>query len=68
MKRPLTWLLVLVVLALEAAGLAFLGTATSDSNFLPREGRTSAMVAGISCLVIGSGLLVFGVCASRKQD
>ena len=68
MKDPLLLLLAAVVIALVIAGFVFLSTATTEHAFTPQEARTPALVSGITCLTIGTGLLVLGVFMFRKRD
>ena len=59
MKHPIYWLLSLVVIGLIIAGIAFLSEATG--HYVEATARTPALIAGITCLGMGSGLLVLGI-------
>ena len=75
MKNPLLWLLGLCVISLYIAGFMFLTTSSSQYyshggtiDRVVTEQRTPALVSGITCLTIGTGLLVLGVFVFRKRD
>jgi hypothetical protein len=57
------------VITLGISGLHFCGSAadpagvTGDPYF-----RTPALIAGITCFILGAGLLVFGIIISRRKD
>ena len=66
MKHPLLWLLTTAVIAFIIAGFIFLDTASSYSTFVAQ--RTPALVSGITCLVIATGLLVLGIFKFGNRD
>ena len=66
MKHPLLWLTSVCVIALFIAGFVSLHTATDQYSITTQ--RTPALVSGITCLVIGSGLLVLGIFKFRDND
>ena len=68
MKHPLLWLLANSVIAFCVTGFIYLGTVTSTSAFTPEGARTPALVSGIVCLCIATGLLVLGIVVFRKKD
>ena len=69
MKNPLLWLLAISVIAMGVCGTHYLDLASSAFHLTSDpQGRTPALVSGILCLVIATGLLVFGVIAFRKRD
>lgn len=68
MKHPLLPLVVVVVLALMIAAFSFLHTAAGATSFIPTDARQPALIAGISCLVLAVGVLVFGMITYRKVE
>ena len=67
MKNPLLLLLALVVVALMIAGFVFLSHASSPTGFI-KESRQPALISGMTCLGLGTGLLVLGIFQFRKRD
>jgi cell division protein FtsW (lipid II flippase) len=67
MKHPLLWPVILTVITLYIAGLVFLDRSSSNINVVT-EDRKPALVSGITCLTLGSGLLVLGIFMFRKRD
>jgi hypothetical protein len=67
MKYVLLWVFVGAVVVLGIAGIIFLAGA-SEARLMITEARTASLVAGITCLVLASGLLVLGVFAFRKAN
>lgn len=67
MKHPLHWLLSVVVIALLSAGFVYLSTATGSSSAIPSDARTPALVSGLTCLSLASGLLVLGFVLMRNR-
>ena len=68
MKHPLLPLIVIAVVGLGIAGVVFINSAASSSSQVVAESRTPALVGGITCLVIATGLLVLGLFMFRKTD
>ncbi|MBA3311959.1 MAG: hypothetical protein M3552_07015 [Planctomycetota bacterium] len=70
LKNPLLWLTVAAIIVFGVAGMNHLGTATSNSANVKDEVRTPALISGITCVTIASGLLVFGIISFRgpKND
>lgn len=66
MKPPLSWLLSAAVIALFIRG--FVSISTSTDTYTQSEARTPALIAGIACVGVGTGLLVLGIWVSRKHD
>jgi O-antigen/teichoic acid export membrane protein len=67
-KNPMHWLIVFVVVVLLIAGISFLISALVmyNAQFRP-DVLTPALIAGIICLILATGLLVFGVVVSMFQ-
>jgi len=68
MKHPLLWLLTVATIAVIIAGFIYLSSATSSSALIVKDARTPSLVSGITCLCIGTGLLVLGVFSFRRKD
>ncbi len=68
MKNPLLLLLALVVAALIIAGFVFLTNASGSSGLIQQEARQPALISGMTCLFLGTGLLVLGIFQFRKRD
>ena len=67
MRNPMLWLVAVAVLALGIRGFVFLDDA-AGTRPLVESARTFGFVAGITCLVIAVGLLVFGMFVFRRRD
>jgi hypothetical protein len=67
MKNQLLPVLIVAVVALGIAGFVFLNTASTEANIV-KESRIPSLVSGIACLVLATGLLVFGLFVSRRRD
>ncbi len=65
LKNPLLWLTVAAIIAFGVAGMIHFGTATSNSSLAKDEARTPALIAGITCVTMATGLLVFGIVSFR---
>jgi hypothetical protein len=57
---------VVAVLGLGIAGIVFFSFAVE--TMARPETRTPALVAGITCLVLATGILVLGVFSFRKRE
>ena len=68
MKNPMVWLIAVAVVGLGIAGISFLANASSGSTLIAEQSRTPSLVAGISCLVLATGVLVLGAVMFRKRD
>lgn len=66
MKPPLLSLVSVAVIALYVRG--FVSLSTAADTFTQSEARTPALVSGVVCVSIGTGLLVLAMWLSRKQD
>ena len=66
MKPPVFYLVSIAVIALYIRG--FISISTSADTFTQAEARTPALVSGVVCVSIGTGLLVVAMWLSRKQD
>lgn len=66
MKHPLLGLLTAAVIAFIIAGFVALDTA--NSTYSSAGQRTPALVSGITCLVIATGLLVLGIFRFGNRD
>ena len=73
-KTPLLSLLIVAVIVLGIAGCVFLAYASGLLKALdmvretPQGTVTPALVAGITCLTLSTGLLVLGLFMFRKRD
>jgi len=67
MRHTLLWLNIGAVVVLGIAGIAFFGGAVEARPML-NEARTASLVAGITCLVLATVLLVLAVFAFRKGE
>lgn len=68
MNHPLLWLIVLMVVGLAIAGIVFLNSAASSHPGVQDASRTPALVGGITCLVIATGLLMLGLFMFRQKQ
>lgn len=68
MKHLLFVLVTIAVIALGIAGIYFIAEAGSSSHSVTPEARTPNLVGGLTCLVLATGLLGFGVFALQKRD
>jgi len=68
MKKPLFVLVAAAVVGLGIAGITFLATASSTNAMVAEQSRTPSLVAGITCLVLATGILVFGVTVLQRRD
>lgn len=69
MKTPMTWLLIATVVFLFVIAYFTLNTATSASSLITAPAaRTPSLIAGITSLLVGSGLVVFGIVFFSKRE
>ena len=68
MKDPLLKIASAAVIVLLLAGIYFLAYATRIFGYIAVDSVKPALVSGITCLVIGAGLLVFAVLTLRNHD
>jgi hypothetical protein len=59
MIKQIVWLTVVAVVALAGMGFSYLGTATNSSRIVAEDVRRNGLIAGITCLVLATGLVVF---------
>lgn len=59
MVKQLVWLIVVAVVGLGGMGFSFLMTATSSSSLVTEDIRRNGLIAGITCLVLATGLVMF---------
>ena len=64
--NPIFWLIAVAVVGLGIAGYSFCRFATDI--MANSEDKTRSLVAGITCLVLATGLLVLGAFMFRKHD
>ena len=67
MKILMFCLIALAVVGLGIAGIVFLVEANHNFKFFRGEVLTPALVAGIICLVLATGILVLGVFLAMFQ-
>lgn len=67
-NHPLLPLVALAVFALVAAGVVFMSNAASSSSSISPDSRTPALVGGITCLLIATGLLLTGLFLFRPKQ
>jgi len=60
------WLIPVAVLGFGIAGIVFFSFSVDKDARV--ETRTPSMVAGITCLVLSTGILVLGAFMFRKRD
>ncbi len=65
LKNPLLWLTVAAIIAFGVGGMIHFGRATSNSANVKDEARTPALIAGMTCVTMVTGLLVFGIISFR---
>ena len=65
MKNPAFILIALAVVVLGAAGIWFLASATG--SFTVEDARTPALVSGIVCLSLATGLLLLAAIVGRTH-
>lgn len=75
MKNPVFWLIVVAVIAFGITGISFLSSASgspmlnpASSELLVAEGWKNNLIAGITCLVLATGILALAVFRFRKRD
>jgi hypothetical protein len=74
-KNPVLWLIAVAVWALGLVGILFLSSASGPpmipaggSELLAAVGRRNNLIAGITCLVLATGILIVAVFAFRKRE
>lgn len=66
MKNPMALLLAVAVLGLGIAGIVFFERSMNRDTW--PDARTPALVAGIICESLATGLLVVGLCLFRRRE
>ena len=67
MKNPMVTLLSLAVIFLYIVAALSLSNATSVYS-MSQDARSSSLIAGVTGLILATGLLVFGVIMFRKRE
>jgi hypothetical protein len=67
-QYPIFWLIAVAVVVLGIAGISFFVNATTPAVGEWAGAQTRALVAGITCLVLATGLLCLGAFMFRKHD
>jgi len=65
--HPIFWLIAVAVVVFGVAGIVFFGDATTPMSGAD-EAQKRALVAGITCLVLATGLLCLGAFMFRKRE
>jgi uncharacterized membrane protein len=69
MKNPLVWISTITAAGFIIAGITYFSKATDPADHIGvAAARTPALVAGVTCLVLATGLLVAALFAFRKRD